>query len=117
MACCGVVNWPVSQINTGNAFNPKTNIFTAPIPGYYIFHFSSVGGSASKNRVTMQKNGNNLGAAWGQTMYDTMTLTSTLYLSKNDQVTLRLMEGSLFDNVNRMSHFSGILIDQSSLTI
>ena len=117
MSCCGVVDWQVMQVNQANGFDMKTGIFTAPLPGYYMFNFASTGNAVQKNRVKLQKNNGTIGNAWSQSAYDTMTMSANLYLAKGDQVSIYLSEGGLYDNSNRLSHFTGSLIDQAPITI
>ena len=94
----------------------STGVFTVPVPGYYLFNFVSSGGAAQKNRVRLQRNNGTVGNAWAQSIYDTMTISANLYLVKGDQVYLSLAEGGLYDNSNRLSHFTGTLIDQLPVT-
>ena len=105
------------QYNLAKGFDMSTGIFTAPVPGYYLFNFVSSGGALQKNRVKLQRNNGTVGNAWAQSIYDTMTISANLYLVKGDQVNLYLSEGGLYDNNKRLSHFSGSLIDQVPVTI
>ena len=117
MKCCGIIDWQVTHLNWASGFDVKTGIFTTPVSGLYMFTFTALGGGQQKNRVRLQKNQNTVGNAWGDSLYDTMTISSTLYLVKGDQISANLVEGGIYDNGHRLSHFTGTLLEQSPIVI
>ena len=117
MKCCGNVQFQVAHLNWGSGFNMKNGIFTTPISGLYIITFSAISGSPKKNRIRLRKNNYTVGNAWGESTHQTMTISSTLFLEKGDKMFIELMQGSLFDNGHRISHFTGTLLDQQPIVI
>ena len=117
MKCCGNVDWHVAQSNAGNSFDMSTGIFTAPVSGLYLFSISALANGQQNNQLTLQKNNFAVGSAWGKAKQDTMSIHSTLQLTKGDQISANLIQGGLFDDSNRVSHFSGTLLEQSQIGI
>uniref|UniRef100_A0A8C1LD78 C1q domain-containing protein n=1 Tax=Cyprinus carpio TaxID=7962 RepID=A0A8C1LD78_CYPCA len=101
--------------NIGNAYNPITGIFTAPLKGAYMFNFSIYGhGSPSTaSTVYIVKNGEKVVIAHGH--QDQYVVNSSkgvvLILEVGDVVYLRLCSGRwIYDDQNKHSTFSGYLL-------
>ncbi|KAL6472159.1 hypothetical protein MHYP_G00183470 [Metynnis hypsauchen] len=100
--------------NIGNAYNPLTGVFTAPLGGVYYFRFNLVGSSESRRlAVTLMKNeerifdvselpkGSNQYAVGG----------ATLLLQKGDHVYVNLRSDSqITDDSDNHCAFSGFLL-------
>uniref|UniRef100_A0A8C2CML8 C1q domain-containing protein n=1 Tax=Cyprinus carpio TaxID=7962 RepID=A0A8C2CML8_CYPCA len=101
--------------NIGNAYNPITGIFTAPLKGVYMFNFSIYGSATSStpSTVSIVKNGERVVVAHGH--QDQYAVNSSkgvvLILEVGDVVYLRLWSGArIYDNQNNHITFSGYLL-------
>ncbi|KAM9421335.1 complement C1q-like protein 2 isoform 2-T2 [Salvelinus alpinus] len=101
--------------NIGEAYNPETGVFTAPVGGAYYFTFTCNVGNSGVANAALLKNGVNMAA-----VYEYANPKSGIYHSGANGVTLVLVEGdkvnvvlwsgsSIFDN-SRISMFSGYLL-------
>ena len=106
-----VIPWELARLNIGDAMNLATGVFTAPRDGVYHFHFSGTGDD-SYFFIYLRLNGVNVGIAHANNNYDDGSLHSTLQLKSGDRVDLWLNGGTLFDNTDRYSHFTGWLDDE-----
>ena len=84
-----------------------TGVYTAPSGGVYHFHFSGVGDSLSGFGVSLRLIGVIVGSAYALSTHDAASLHSTLQLKIDDEVDLWLGGGTLFDDSNHWSHFTG----------
>ncbi|KAL7390582.1 hypothetical protein ABVT39_023882 [Epinephelus coioides] len=100
--------------NTGNAYNPATGFFTAPVKGVYYLQFTLYGHLRGYTGVQLYKNNKSI-------MYNDklikeggaeyLTNSVVLELMAGDEIHLILPSGySLFDNENNHSTFSGSLL-------
>uniref|UniRef100_A0A8C6T1Q7 Cerebellin 10 n=1 Tax=Neogobius melanostomus TaxID=47308 RepID=A0A8C6T1Q7_9GOBI len=100
--------------NIGNAYNPHTGIFTAPVRGAYHFEFYIMAhGGSHASRVGLVKNGEHVfNALEHQTNgFGTAANGVTLLLEAGDVVFLRLWENHvIFDDGSHFSSFSGHLL-------
>uniref|UniRef100_A0A8C1USG3 C1q domain-containing protein n=1 Tax=Cyprinus carpio TaxID=7962 RepID=A0A8C1USG3_CYPCA len=101
--------------NIGNAYNPITGIFTAPLKGAYMFSFSIYGhgNPSTQSTVSIVKNGEKVVVAHGhQDQYSVNSSKGVvLILEVGDVVYVRLWSGTrIFDNQNKHTTFSGYLL-------
>ncbi|KAF4115136.1 uncharacterized protein LOC131536282 [Onychostoma macrolepis] len=101
--------------NIGNAYNPITGIFTAPLKGAYKFTFSIIGrgNPSTASTVFIVKNGEKVVTAHAhQDQYDVHSSNGVvLILEVGDVVYVRLWSGRwIYDDQNNHSTFSGYLL-------
>ena len=99
-----VLTFERTVTNLGPGFEEREGVFVCRYPGLYVFGWSAVAPKHSQFRVSLVKNGREIGHSWGDTEgYHSGGNMVTLYLNTNDRVMLRLTEGKLYepDNSNR----------------
>ncbi|XP_058628015.1 uncharacterized protein LOC131538151 isoform X2 [Onychostoma macrolepis] len=101
--------------NIGNAYNPITGIFTAPLKGAYMFTFSvfGYGNPSTASAVSIMKNGEKVVMAYAHQAQYTVSSSKgvVLILEVGDVVYVRLWSGTtIYDNHNNHSTFSGYLL-------
>ncbi|XP_028452293.1 complement C1q tumor necrosis factor-related protein 3 [Perca flavescens] len=99
--------------NIGNAYNPNTGLFTAPVRGAYNFEWT-VGSfrDGEKSGGWLVKNSEYVFLAYKQGAgFLTSSKAATLLLQVGDVVSVRLMvKTAVFDNGNHHTTFSGFLL-------
>ncbi|XP_029911363.1 uncharacterized protein LOC115361839 [Myripristis murdjan] len=101
--------------NIGNAYNPNTGLFIAPVRGVYHFEFHvGAGGHRSyASSAFLVKNGQFICSAWEEqpSHYGSSSNGASLPLEVGDVVFLRLWKNTrIFDNESHHSTFSGHLL-------
>ncbi|XP_017161105.1 cerebellin-2-like isoform X2 [Poecilia reticulata] len=101
--------------NIGNAYNPNTGIFSAPIRGVYHFEFylHGHGHKSIHTAATLVKNGQQIFTAFeGQPSYSVNPSNGViLHLESGDVVFVRLWRNSrIYDTCNNHTTFSGHLL-------
>ncbi|XP_067249317.1 uncharacterized protein [Chanodichthys erythropterus] len=99
--------------NIGNAYNPITGIFTAPLKGAYMFRVSVYGYAPTQATAAIFKNGQKVVMAHGDQAQGTLNPSNgvVLMLEVGDVVYVRLWSNRrLYDNENNHNIFSGFLL-------
>ncbi|XP_039474492.1 complement C1q tumor necrosis factor-related protein 3-like [Oreochromis aureus] len=99
--------------NIGNAYNPQTGIFTAPVRGVYHFDWSLYEHGNIAAGVVLFRNGENIFIVYEHQPTGGVTASNaaSLLLEVGDQVSVRLWANSrVYDSENHHTTFSGHLI-------
>ncbi|ROL53442.1 Complement C1q-like protein 4 [Anabarilius grahami] len=99
--------------NIGNAYNPITGVFTAPLKGAYMFRISAYGRGGTAATVSIYKNGEFLVMAFDNQPQNALNSSNgaVLILEVGDVVYVRLRSGKrIFDNQYNHNTFSGFLL-------
>ncbi|XP_048035817.1 uncharacterized protein LOC125261242 [Megalobrama amblycephala] len=99
--------------NIGNAYNPITGIFTAPLKGAYMFRVSVYGHGPTPATADIVKNGQRVVIAHDHQPQNALSSSNgvVLILEVGDVVYVRLWSGRrVYDVGNKHSTFSGYLL-------
>ncbi|XP_067247344.1 uncharacterized protein [Chanodichthys erythropterus] len=99
--------------NIGNAYNPITGIFTAPLKGAYMFRVSVFGHGGTPATASLYKNGKHMVMVHGDQAQGTLNSSNgvVLILEVGDVVYVRLRSGTrIADSYNNHNTFSGFLL-------
>uniref|UniRef100_A0A3Q3KEC7 C1q domain-containing protein n=1 Tax=Monopterus albus TaxID=43700 RepID=A0A3Q3KEC7_MONAL len=102
--------------NIGNAYNPHTGFFTAPVRGAYHFewHIGDIGGRSPATAAALVKNSERVFSAYANltpSHFETSSESATLQLEAGDVVSVNKWATSgIYDNVNHHVTFSGHLL-------
>ncbi|XP_048009336.1 complement C1q-like protein 4 [Megalobrama amblycephala] len=99
--------------NIGNAYNPFTGVFTAPLKGAYMFRISVFGHGGTGSSASIFKNGQRVISAHDIQAHDRLNSSNgvVLILEVGDVVYVRLWSGMrVYDSENNHSTFSGFLL-------
>ncbi|XP_048036553.1 complement C1q-like protein 4 [Megalobrama amblycephala] len=99
--------------NIGNAYNPITGVFAAPLKGAYMFRVYVRGDGGTAATVYISKNGKQVLMAHSDQAQGTLNSSNgvVLILEVGDVVYVRLWSGRrLYDNENNHNTFSGYLL-------
>ncbi|XP_067241025.1 complement C1q-like protein 4 isoform X2 [Chanodichthys erythropterus] len=99
--------------NIGNAYNPITGVFAAPLKGAYMFRISIYGHAPNTAGAAIYKNGERMVIAYDIQAQDRENSSNgvVLILEVGDVVYVRLWANTrIFDNQNNHSTFSGYLL-------
>ncbi|XDV25711.1 hypothetical protein PO909_029582, partial [Leuciscus waleckii] len=99
--------------NIGNAYNPVTGVFTAPLKGAYMFRFSIFGNGGTTATASIVKNGERVVIAYDYQPQHWLNSSNgvVLILEVGDVVYVRLWSGRrIYDSYNNHNTFSGFLL-------
>ncbi|XP_031434526.1 complement C1q-like protein 2 isoform X2 [Clupea harengus] len=100
--------------NIGNAYNPNTGVFTAPVRGVYHFNvFVFADGNGRTSAVSLHKNGEHICVAYTaqNTVHMAASNGASLLLEVGDVVNLKLWQNTwVRDTSNHHTTFSGHLL-------
>ncbi|ROL53455.1 Complement C1q-like protein 4 [Anabarilius grahami] len=99
--------------NIGNAYNPITGVFTAPLKGAYMFRVSVYGHGGTPSGASIFKNGERVVIAHDVQAQDRLNSSNgvVLILEVGDVVYVRLWANRrIYDNENNHNTFSGYLL-------
>lgn len=102
--------------NTGDAYNPSTGIFSAPVRGLYYFSFFGHNHSTKSMVLCLYKNKERmvtLSNYVSGTRYESTAQGVNLLLENGDQVYIKLLKDTwIHDNPSNLSIFTGHLVVQ-----
>ncbi|XP_041921507.1 complement C1q-like protein 2 [Alosa sapidissima] len=101
--------------NVGNAYNPNTGVFTAPVRGVYhlVLFVAGSGHASTRTGVSLHKNGEHVVLAYGHhtSGYEKVSNGASLLLEVGDVVYVKLWPNSwVHDSQNHHTTFSGHLL-------
>ncbi|XDV25850.1 hypothetical protein PO909_029695 [Leuciscus waleckii] len=99
--------------NIGNAYNPVTGVFTAPLKGAYMFRVSVYSYGPTSAAAVIYKNGERVVMAHAHQAKDRLNSSNgvVLILEVGDVVYVRLWSGTrIYDTQNNRNTFSGFLL-------
>ncbi|XP_037603621.1 uncharacterized protein LOC119475209 isoform X6 [Sebastes umbrosus] len=99
--------------NIGNAYNPATGFFTAPVKGVYYLQFTLLSNLTGHMGVLVYKNNQRImyNVEWNKGTHEYFTNSVVLELLAGDEIHLDLPSGkSVYDNADNHNTFSGSLL-------
>ncbi|XDV25794.1 hypothetical protein PO909_029651 [Leuciscus waleckii] len=99
--------------NIGNAYNPITGVFTAPLKGAYMFRVSVFGIGPTSATAYIYKNGERVVSAYARQAKDYLNSSNgvVLILEVGDVVYVRLWPNTrIYDGQSNHNTFSGFLL-------
>ncbi|KAL3973727.1 hypothetical protein ACER0C_022353 [Sarotherodon galilaeus] len=99
--------------NIGNAYNPSTGIFTAPVRGVYHFDWKVYGKENIQAGALLYRNGEKISIAYELPTSGGVSASNaaSLLLQAGDQVSVRLLANSrIYENPDNHNTFSGHLL-------
>ncbi|XP_048022288.1 multimerin-2-like [Megalobrama amblycephala] len=99
--------------NIGNAYNPVTGIFTAPLKGAYMFRVTVYGHGGTGSSASIYKNGKHMVVSFNYQAQDRVNSSNgvVLILEAGDVVYVRLGTNTrIADSENNHNTFSGFLL-------
>ena len=117
-----VIKFQTVQHNVGSHYSTSTGRFTAPVNGFYVFHYAGFGynggliAAAVTTTVTLRRNGSNhvvfvYDYSESSRRYPSSTGSVGLYLTANDYVDMYTSgQGQYADASNLYTHWSGYLL-------
>ena len=105
------IPYEVERLNIGGAMNLASGVFTAPVSGRYQFNFVAL--ALDETRVQLRLNGVRIAQGFGKSTFDTVAITSTFGLKKNDRIDTYLFTGGgIHDGPYPYTQFTGILLEE-----
>ncbi|KAK9519190.1 hypothetical protein VZT92_021933 [Zoarces viviparus] len=97
--------------NIGNAYEPETGVFTAPVKGLYYIRFTGCVGNSGSLNAALMKNGSSMFAIFDtRGVHGSASNGMALILEAGDRLSVTLWKKqSIFDQ-SRLSTFSGFLV-------
>ncbi|XP_043996374.1 complement C1q-like protein 4 [Gambusia affinis] len=98
--------------NIGNAYNPETGIFTAPVKGLYYFRFTGIVGKTGKLNARLKKNSENIVAIYHKAGRQASASNGVaLELEEGNEIYIQIWDNDLtIADQSRLSTFSGFLV-------
>jgi hypothetical protein len=98
--------------------------FTVPTNGIYFFSFNAVSWTNqtssttyNSNRIFLRVKSVGVAISLAPTRWSNMPISATLNLKAGDRVEMFLVSGSIYDNGNHYTQFSGILLENEMYKI
>ena len=98
-----IINYHLVDSN-GKGMDAESGVFTTPINGTYVFCFNGVS-DAKRTQVSLIVNGKSEAKSFVEISEAPLTMSSILRLKIGDQVSVKLVEGKLFDDSDNGQHF------------
>jgi len=111
------VVFQVTRLNVGNAMNIGTGVFKAPKAGTYSFNFSGtrhdISGNSNQGFIRLRLNGSTIGSdSLGKSSSYACSIDVILKLKVGDEITVVLTAGTLYDDADHYTHFTGMLLEE-----
>ena len=106
----GIIPFELAPLNEGNALDIDSGVFTAPVNGIYQFSLSGVkDGSNQSAWIKLRLNGEMIGSAYAaeHIPWAPFYLSSIIQMKLGDRVDLILQQGTCFDDMDHLTHFTG----------